>query len=143
MCAWQFIENHSADLTFGRIWILIDLTFRQVWLSIKKIVSYNSFVFRRETKALLYQVLCKLHSAIYIVSLCHVCGLRLIKILFCSVLHKLSYQKSNRYRCLTFSALLMHTYQDTLDLFGPRREKTCLRSFRQSKIQTSLLSYRD
>ena len=26
---------------------------------------------------------------------------------------------------------------------GPRREKTCLRGFRQSEIQTSLLSYRD
>ena len=33
-----------------------------------------------------YQVLCKLHFAVHIVSLCHVCGLRLIKILFCSVL---------------------------------------------------------
>ena len=28
-------------------------------------------------------------------------------------------------------------------LIGPRREKTCLRGFRQSEIQTSLLSYRD
>ena len=28
-------------------------------------------------------------------------------------------------------------------LCGPRREKTCLRGFRQSEIQTSLLSYRD
>ena len=27
--------------------------------------------------------------------------------------------------------------------FGPRREKTCLRGFRQNHIQTSLLSYRD
>ena len=27
--------------------------------------------------------------------------------------------------------------------FGPRREKTCLRGFQQSEIQTSLLSYRD
>ena len=27
--------------------------------------------------------------------------------------------------------------------YGPRREKTCLRGFRQSEIQTSLLSYRD
>ena len=36
--------------------------------------------------AQLHQVLCKLHSAMYIVSLCHVCSLRLIKILFCSVL---------------------------------------------------------
>ena len=27
--------------------------------------------------------------------------------------------------------------------FGPCREKTCLRGFRQSEIQTSLLSYRD
>ena len=26
---------------------------------------------------------------------------------------------------------------------GPRREKTCLRGFRQSEIQTNLLSYRD
>ena len=26
---------------------------------------------------------------------------------------------------------------------GPRREKTCLRGFRQSEFQTSLLSYRD
>ena len=30
--------------------------------------------------AQLYQVLCKLHFAMYIVSLCHVCGLRLTKI---------------------------------------------------------------
>ena len=28
-------------------------------------------------------------------------------------------------------------------LYGPRSEKTCLRGFWQSKIQTSLLSYRD
>ena len=28
-------------------------------------------------------------------------------------------------------------------LIGPRREKTCLREFRQSEFQTSLLSYRD
>ena len=28
-------------------------------------------------------------------------------------------------------------------LFGPSREKTCLRGLRQSEIQTSLLSYRD
>ena len=28
-------------------------------------------------------------------------------------------------------------------MFGPRREKTCLRGFRQSEIQTSLPSYRD
>ena len=28
-------------------------------------------------------------------------------------------------------------------LYGPRREKTCLRGLHQSKIQTSLLSYRD
>ena len=27
--------------------------------------------------------------------------------------------------------------------FGPRRDKTCLRGFRQRDIQTSLLSYRD
>ena len=28
-------------------------------------------------------------------------------------------------------------------LYGPRRDKTCLRRFRQSETQTSLLSYRD
>ena len=28
-----------------------------------------------------------------------------------------------------------------LKIYGPRREKTCLRGFRQSEIQTSLLSY--
>ena len=28
-------------------------------------------------------------------------------------------------------------------IIGPRRKKTCLRGFRQSEIQTSLLSYRD
>ena len=27
--------------------------------------------------------------------------------------------------------------------YGPRREKTCLRGFRKSDIQMSLLSYRD
>ena len=27
--------------------------------------------------------------------------------------------------------------------FGPRREKTCIRGFRQGEVQTSLLSYRD
>ena len=30
-----------------------------------------------------------------------------------------------------------------LSLYGPRHEKTCLRGFWQSEIQTSLLSYRD
>ena len=34
--------------------------------------------------------------------------------------------------------------EDNIQLIiGPRREKTCLRGFRQSEIQTSLLSYRD
>ena len=28
-------------------------------------------------------------------------------------------------------------------IYGPRREKTCPRRFRQSEFQTSLLSYRD
>ena len=28
-------------------------------------------------------------------------------------------------------------------IIGPRREKTCLQGFRQSEIQTSLLSYKD
>ena len=32
---------------------------------------------------------------------------------------------------------------DGLRLNGPRREKTCRRGFRQSKIQISLLRYRD
>ena len=32
---------------------------------------------------------------------------------------------------------------DTITRLGPRRDKTCLRGFRQSEIQTSLLSYRD
>ena len=31
---------------------------------------------------------------------------------------------------------------DTL-VFAPRHEKTCLRGFRQSEIQTSFLGYRD
>ena len=30
-----------------------------------------------------------------------------------------------------------------MEKYGPRREKTCLRGFRKSEIQTSLLSYRD
>ena len=30
-----------------------------------------------------------------------------------------------------------------IKLFGPRREKTCLRGFRQSEFQTSLTNYRD
>ena len=29
------------------------------------------------------------------------------------------------------------------NIIGPRREKTCLRGFRQNEFQTSLLSYRD
>ena len=32
---------------------------------------------------------------------------------------------------------------DDISLNGPRRDKTCLRDFRQSEIQTSLLSCRD
>ena len=36
--------------------------------------------------------------------------------------------------------LLQHSQQLT---YGPRREKTCLRGFRKSETQTSLLSYRD
>ena len=41
-----------------------------------------------------------------------------------------------------------HSYRDKLDscsmfIYGPRREKTCLRGFRQAEFQTSLLSYRD
>ena len=33
--------------------------------------------------------------------------------------------------------------ETVVNLSGPRREKTCLRGFRQSKIQTSLPSYID
>ena len=34
--------------------------------------------------------------------------------------------------------------QNTIPIsYGHRREKTCLRGFRQSEFQTSLLSYRD
>ena len=29
------------------------------------------------------------------------------------------------------------------EIYGPRREKTCLRGFRQSEFQTGLISYRD
>ena len=36
----------------------------------------------------------------------------------------------------------LHT-QDFNKVYGPRRDKTCLRGFRQSEIQASLLSYRD
>ena len=32
---------------------------------------------------------------------------------------------------------------DIASVVGPRRDKTCLRGFRQREIQTSLLSYRD
>ena len=35
------------------------------------------------------------------------------------------------------------TSQISILTFGPRREKTCLQGFRQSVIQTNLLSYRD
>ena len=40
-------------------------------------------------------------------------------------------------------AFLMDFVTYSFVSFGPRREKTCLRGFRQSEIQTSLLSYRD
>ena len=33
--------------------------------------------------------------------------------------------------------------QSAVSIYGPRREKTCLRGVRQSEFQTSLLSYRD
>ena len=36
-----------------------------------------------------------------------------------------------------------NTITHLLFAHGPRREKTCLRGFRQSEIQASLLSYRD
>ena len=39
---------------------------------------------------------------------------------------------------LNLTGMLLHS-----DNNGPRRDKTCLRAFRQSEIQTSLLSYRD
>ena len=32
---------------------------------------------------------------------------------------------------------------NVVSLFGPRREKTCLRGFRNSETQITLLSYRD
>ena len=32
---------------------------------------------------------------------------------------------------------------DQTTWYGPRRDKTCLRDFRQSEFQTSLLSYSD
>ena len=42
-----------------------------------------------------------------------------------------------------FDFLLFIFVEDIEDLFGPCREKTCLRGFRLSEFQTSLLSYRD
>ena len=33
--------------------------------------------------------------------------------------------------------------KETYRIFGPRREKTCLQGFQQSKTQPSQLSYRD
>ena len=37
-------------------------------------------------------------------------------------------------------SFLPHPLPET---YGPRHEKTCLQGFRQSEVQTSLLSYRD
>ena len=34
-------------------------------------------------------------------------------------------------------------WKTEVDIYGPCCEKPCLRGFRQSEIQTSLLSYRD
>ena len=35
------------------------------------------------------------------------------------------------------------SHKPSLNTYGSRRDKTCLRGFRKSEIQTSLLSYRD
>ena len=40
-------------------------------------------------------------------------------------------------------AFLFHCRRVYLTSYGPRREKTCLRGFRLSEFQTSLLSYSD
>ena len=42
-----------------------------------------------------------------------------------------------------FSFFFYEGREDPINHNGPRRDKTCLRGFRQSKFQTSLLSYRD
>ena len=39
--------------------------------------------------------------------------------------------------------LVKQLVQHGANVNGPRREKTCLRGFRQSEFQTTLLSYRD
>ena len=59
-------------------------------------------------------------------------------------------QQMARYARLIGNAYLFHIIvcfrrkdSEIASVFGPRRDKTCLRGFRQSEIQTSLLSYRD
>ena len=47
---------------------------------------------------------------------------------------------------LSSAAIIGGALRVNIDLrceYGPRRDKTCLQGFQQSKIQTSLLSYRD
>ena len=48
--------------------------------------------------------------------------------------------KQNLHVVLTVYSISIYC---VLILNGPRREKTCLRGFRQTEIQTSLLSYRN
>ena len=66
------------------------------------------------------------HSCLQIYSCYFACLLKLLK---------------NKYNAAAVS--LDHIITDSEKLIGPRREKTCLRGFRQSEIQTSHLSYRD
>ena len=43
----------------------------------------------------------------------------------------------------SYAWVIVFDYQTREKSLGPRREKTCLRGFRQSEFQTSHLSYRD
>ena len=45
--------------------------------------------------------------------------------------------------CLQMDGWMNREMDSARPLYGPRRDKTCLWGFRQSKFQTSLLSYRD
>ena len=62
------------------------------------------------------------------------CGLILFTVMINLIWSAFIWSRQNKHYFMDWSIWYLN---------GPRRNKTCLRGFRQSKFQTSLLSYRD
>ena len=113
-----------------------------------------------ETTTLLYDVIIEIapwatnvHSVLLVIILFDyvLCFIFAVKLTTASALvpelspYKPVFEVEEDHCGLSATATLTLSVANSVSLpsYGPRREKTCLRGFRQSEFQSSLLSYRD